>query len=181
MRFPRRSVTGDRPVSNGTGEATELDALLRLRAGTAVPSGADGGSPSIRTRLARLAAGVDDSHRRQGGTRDVQKIMNILGALVIGLGIVAVVLGWYGASHSPYLYQEIPYLISGGLLGVALVMAGSAAFLGSWMLRQVQESRSDTRAVVAAIERLERAAGDVQRPSPRPGAAPGPHAGAVAR
>jgi len=125
--------------------------------------------------------------------------MNVLGALVIGLGIVAVVLGWYGAAHSPYLYQEIPYLISGGLLGVALVVTGAAAFSGSWALRQIQESRRDTQAVVAAIERLERLerserserlAGAVTGPpiasaavpsANGEGATPGPHAGTAAR
>jgi hypothetical protein len=128
--------------------------------------------------------------------------MNVLGALVIGLGIASVVLGWYGAAHSPYLYQEIPYLISGGLLGVALVVTGAAAFSGSWALRQIQESRRDTQAVVAAIERLERlersarlerserSAGAVTGPpiasaavpsANGEGATPGPHAGTAAR
>ena len=46
----------------------------------------------------------------------------------MGLGFVAVVFGWYGASHSAYLFQEIPYLISGGLLGVALVTGGGFLF-----------------------------------------------------
>ena len=41
---------------------------------------------------------------------------------------LAIIFGWYGAAHSAYLFQEIPYLISGGLLGVALVAGGGFLF-----------------------------------------------------
>ncbi len=184
MRFPRvsapRSGPGAGPGADVIGGSADLDELLRRQVpvsegGPAGPgsgpagTGSGGRALSLRARLARLAAGVDGSRRREGGARDVQRIMNALGALVIGLGIMAVILGWYGASHSPYLYQEIPYLISGGLLGVALVIAGTAAFLGSWALRQIQESRRDARTVVAALERLERTGRALAPPGVPPG------------
>ena len=67
------------------------------------------------------------SVRRGRTDRTVRKIMQTLGMLTIAFGFACIILGWYGASHSPYLYQEIPYLISGGLLGVALVVGGGIA------------------------------------------------------
>jgi hypothetical protein len=117
------------------------------------PAEAGGG---VGNRLNRLAGAVDKS-RGKGKVRDLRKILNALGMAAIGFGIATVILGWYGASHSPYLFQEIPYLISGGLLGVALVIGGSTLVLAGWHLRQINESRRDTQAVVRAVERLEKA------------------------
>jgi hypothetical protein len=81
--------------------------------------------------------------------------MQILGMVTIGFGFVCIVLGWYGASHSPYLYQEIPYLISGGLLGVALVIGGGVLVRCAWSLRQVEEDRRNAVAIVRSVDRLE--------------------------
>ena len=61
-------------------------------------------------------------------------------ALIV-FGFVCILLGWYGAAHSPYLYQEVPYLISGGLLGVALVIGGGVLVRSAWSMRQVEEDR----------------------------------------
>jgi hypothetical protein len=185
LRLPGNVPSGGEPsaaipgggVSNGVG----------LGAGSTDRGTPDVPRTAIRQRLARLAAGVDRSRPRRAGARDVQKILNTSGVLVIGFGIAAVVLGWYGAAHSPYLFEEVPYLISGGLLGVALVVAGAAAYAASWSLRQVQEHRRDTETLVAAIERLERATrsaaafppvlsppAPTERPQPAPQSAPQP-------
>ena len=64
-----------------------------------------------------------------------------IGMALIVFGFVCILLGWYGAAHSPYLYQEIPYLISGGLLGVALVIGGGVLVRCAWSMRQVEEDR----------------------------------------
>jgi hypothetical protein len=106
-------------------------------------------------RLARLAAVVDGARRRRSD-RDIRKIMQMLGMVAIIFGFVCILLGWYGASHSPYLYQEIPYLISGGLLGVALVIGGGVLVRCAWSLRQVEENRRNALAIVRSIDRLER-------------------------
>jgi|HubBroStandDraft_1064217.scaffolds.fasta_scaffold29309_2 hypothetical protein len=114
----------------------------------------ENGSP-VPSRLSRLAAAVD-SVRRGRTDRTVRKIMQTLGMLAIGFGFACIILGWYGASHSPYLYQEMPYLISGGLLGVALVVGGGILVHSAWSLRQVEEDRRNALAVVRSIDRLER-------------------------
>jgi hypothetical protein len=144
MRFRRRAPL---PPSG-------LDHLLAEQRAALETAAADAAAGP--DRLGRLAGGVEKAQRRRADGRTVQKTMNLLGVLVLGAGLGAVLLGWYGASHSPALYQEIPYLISGGLLGVALVVAGGALFCASWSLRQIQEARRDTQGVVRAIERLER-------------------------
>lgn len=51
--------------------------------------------------------------------------------IAAGLSIAGgalVVAGWYGAAHTNIVSEQIPYLISGGLLGVALlILAGIVA------------------------------------------------------
>jgi hypothetical protein len=113
------------------------------------------GATPVPGRLARLAAVVDGARRRRSD-RDIRKIMQMLGMVAIIFGFVCILLGWYGASHSPYLYQEIPYLISGGLLGVALVIGGGVLVRCAWSLRQVEENRRNALAIVRSIDRLER-------------------------
>src|ERR1043166_7294420 len=49
--------------------------------------------------------------------------------VLLALGVVFVMLGWYGAAHTNIFSEQIPYLISGGLLGVALIVV--AGFLAS--------------------------------------------------
>ena len=114
----------------------------------------DGATP-VPGRLSRLAAAVDGV-RHGRNDRTLRKIMQQLGMLTTAFGFVCILLGWYGASHSPYLYQEIPYLISGGLLGVALVIAGGTLVRSAWNLRQVEEDRRNALAIVRSVDRLER-------------------------
>ena len=75
---------------------------------------------------------------------------------LIAFGFVCILLGWYGAANSPYLYQEVPYVISGGLLGVALVIGGGVLVRSAWSMRQIEEERRNALAIVRSVDRLER-------------------------
>ena len=119
-----------------------------------VPVSGEVGPTPVHRRLERLAAVVDRSRRSD---RDMRKIMQVLGMLTMAFGLVCIILGWYGAAHSPYQYEEIPYVISGGLLGVALVIGGGVLVLCAWSLRQVEEARRNAVAIVRSMDRLERA------------------------
>ncbi|HEY1828524.1 MAG TPA: hypothetical protein VGF87_10905, partial [Acidimicrobiales bacterium] len=120
----------------------------------------DGPTP-VPTRLARLAAVVEGA-RRGRSDRSVRKILQVLGMLAVAFGFVCIILGWYGAAHSPYLYEEMPYLISGGVLGLALVLAGGILIWSAWSLRQVEEERRNALAIVRSIDRLERLLREIQ-------------------
>ena len=82
-------------------------------------------------RDARLAAGAatlaDD-----GGNRSLvnqrQFLLAGAGALMT-LGLTAILLGWWGASHSTLQEEQVPYLISGGLFGLALSVIGALDLL----------------------------------------------------
>jgi hypothetical protein len=123
---------------------------------TETVSSHNGDTPTpVQGRLQRLAAVVEGA-RRGRSDRNVRKILQTLGMVAIAFGFVCIILGWYGASHSPYLYQEIPYLISGGLLGIALVFGGGILVHSAWSLRKIEEDRRNALAIVRSVDRLER-------------------------
>lgn len=47
------------------------------------------------------------------------------------LGLVALVLGWWGISGTGIAAEQNPYLISGGLIGVALIGIGCTVWLSA--------------------------------------------------
>ena len=112
-------------------------------------------STPVPSRLQRLGAAIDRARPTKSG-RNVRKWMETIGMSLIVFGFVCILLGWYGAAHSPYLYQEVPYLISGGLLGVALVIGGGIFVRIAWGMRQVEEDRRNALAIVRSVDRLER-------------------------
>ncbi|HEX3333613.1 MAG TPA: hypothetical protein VHS57_04685 [Acidimicrobiales bacterium] len=109
----------------------------------------------VQTRLQRLAAVVERA-RPGRSSRNVRLWLEWIGMALIVFGFACIILGWYGAAHSPYLYEEIPYLISGGLLGVALVIGGGVLIRSAWTMRQIEEDRRNALAIVRSVDRLER-------------------------
>jgi len=114
---------------------------------------------AMANRLSGLAQAIEGT--RRASSFNVRQIMLATGATCMGLGIVAIVLGWYGASHSAYLFQEIPYLISGGLLGVALVAGGGFLFFASWLVRMLEDDHRHTARVERTLERVDHVLGAI--------------------
>ena len=150
---PLTRVTGGRPGDVVAPE--EVFGASVPQARTVPPASDLEASTPVPTRLQRLGAAIDRARPGRSG-RNVRKWMETIGMLLIVFGFVCILLGWYGASHSPYLYQEIPYLISGGLLGVALVIGGGVFVRCAWSMRQVEEDRRNALAIVRSVDRLER-------------------------
>jgi len=77
-------------------------------------------------------------------------------------GLVTIGLGWWGASGTKYVYQELPYVISGGIFGAALVLLGATLFarysvarlLRFWLARLVADQQIQTDRVVDAVANL---------------------------
>ena len=113
--------------------------------------------------FARLVLAAE-AVRRKRTERDVRKLLQFLGMLAITFGFLSIGLGWYGAAHSGYQYEEIPFVISGGIFGLGLVVAGGALFFAGWTLRQIEElrrtageSHRDLTQVVQSLEGLREA------------------------
>ncbi len=62
-------------------------------------------------------------------------------------GFLLLVLGWNGAANLDYVQGQVPYLISGG-------MAGAALIVGGLVLAVIQELRRSTLAVTEKLEEL---------------------------
>ena len=108
----------------------------------------------VGTRLADLARAVERVRGRRA--MDVRKTLLVAGSTGMGLGLVVIVLGWYGAAHSPYLFQEVPYLISGGLLGVALVAGGGFLFFSAWLVRMMEDNHRHAARLEQTLARVDR-------------------------
>lgn len=84
-----------------------------------------------------------------------------LGMAVSLLGLLLVFLGWNGAASYDRVPSQFPYLISGGIAGLCLVVLGAALVI-------VQSARDDRAAVQGSIaelrETLERVASSLGQP-----------------
>jgi len=97
----------------------------------------------------------------------------VLAGVLVALGGLSLFLGWLGISGAAAGYRQLPYLISGGVTGVALIGLGATLYLSA-----------DMRDEWRKLDRLEhevRALGEllVTRPSPvdhTVGAGPSPDA-----
>jgi hypothetical protein len=48
----------------------------------------------------------------------------VLGWVLAALGAIALFIGWYGVSGQALTAKQMPYLVSGGLTGIALILMG---------------------------------------------------------
>lgn len=110
-------------------------------------------------RLSSQVAGL----RGRRGVGD--RWMLYIGGFLLPLGVMLVLLGWKGASSTPLVFEQNSYLLSGGLLGLALVVAGGFVYFGYWMTLLVRESRTTRTELVAVLSRMEQLLAD--GPAPR--------------
>jgi hypothetical protein len=98
--------------------------------------------PDAAALEARLAEGADEV---AGARRSIQghpQLLVAAAATLMVAGVVAVLLGWAGASQSTYVEEQVPYLISGGLLGVALATIGALLYFTHWLTVSIKEARA---------------------------------------
>ena len=115
------------------------------------------GTSSRRDRLIAAAAKV----RARGGF-SADRAFQLAAWVLIPLGVVFILLGWYGASHTTRVWQQIPYMVSGGLLGLGLIFAGGFGYFAAWLTRMMEDSRKESaeameaaQRTLAALERIE--------------------------
>jgi hypothetical protein len=73
--------------------------------------------PAPKLKLVREAKGSFDF---LGFIREQWRPIVSIGTLALGISFV--LLGWYGAAHTDIVAVQIPFLISGGLLGLGLII-----------------------------------------------------------
>lgn len=104
----------------------------------APPVPAQAGPPS-GPRVSNPAAVRDQRYRT------LQLVLFSAGATLMPLGIVAILVGWYGVAHSKYAYDQTSYVVSGGLLGLGLVFLGGFLYFGAWLAKVANEQRDAAR------------------------------------
>lgn len=119
------------------------------------PVTATGPSPvAARTeRLRARAAGL----RTRAGSADPGRRMLLLGGILLPLGVLLVLVGWLGTARTPLVFEQVPYVVSGGLLGLALVVVGGFLYFSYWqtlVVRALRESQSELTASLLRIEGL---------------------------
>lgn len=106
------------------------------------------------SRFAQLREAVTGL-RTRAGSADVERWLLITGGVLMPVGVVVIVLGWQGASNTPYPFEQTPYVISGGLLGLGLMIVGGFLYFGYWLTRMVREQRTSADRLADALERME--------------------------
>lgn len=102
----------------------------------------------------RFLAGIRTLRVGGARLRLEERILMVAGGVIAPLGVIVVLLGWWGASHTPYVFEQVPYLISGGLLGLGMVFLGAFLYFTHWVTQLVKEQRSQSTAVLEALHHL---------------------------
>jgi hypothetical protein len=149
---------------------------------SATPPSSDGSSGTADG----FAARVQELHVPEPKADREALVLKVGTALVV-VGVVLILVAWYQASGTASVAEQIPYAISGGLTGLALVIIGSALVIRFslarlfrfWLARIVYEHQVQTDRTVEALGRIESALTDGAARPPRehlvaPSAADGP-------
>lgn len=111
-----------------------------------------------RTEAPGVAAGDDSLPAKEPRSRGSSfgdyaraNTRTLAAVALLAAGIVFVLLGWYGAANTNILTEQIPYLISGGLLGVALIIVAGFMASSASLERQNRELREDLRNAIGSL------------------------------
>ena len=112
----------------------------------------------------RLEAEVDALHVPEPSA-DAEAMLLKLGFALPVIGVVLIVIAYWNASSTEFVADQVPMLISGGILGIGLAIIGVGLFirfslarlLRFWLARLVVEQQAQTDRVVDALGRVEAA------------------------
>ncbi len=96
---------------------------------------------------------------------DREALLLKVGAGLVVVGVALIFFAWFQASGTASVAEQVPYAISGGLIGLALVILGSALVIRFslarlfryWLARIVYEHQAQTDRTVEALGRIESA------------------------
>jgi membrane glycosyltransferase len=125
-------------------------------------------SPGDTTPSAEGAERLDEFHaelarlRVKSSSRDDEQRLLFAGIVLMPLGLVLVLIGYIGASGTTEFSAQVPYLLSGGVLGLGVTVVGATLFLRYslgrylrfWLLRLIFEEHTTADRQVDALDRL---------------------------
>jgi hypothetical protein len=107
-------------------------------------------TPARPGLLARLVAAAGRAGRGgrpvQGGASEANANLRerldlrntwqvVAGSILVPLGVVLILMAWYGSAHTPYVQQQIPYLVSGSFAGLGCIVLGGLLYWAHWLYR----------------------------------------------
>ena len=72
-------------------------------------------------------------------------VLFVAGAVLLPTGLIVIGLGWYGVSHTPYEYDQLSYLVSGGILGLGITFVGGFLYFGAWLARVAADQKDASK------------------------------------
>jgi hypothetical protein len=175
QREPRAAVTTTPDTEERTVEAPHHDAFD-------APSTPDGDSPSRRFLPrgfgGRGPKGPVRPDGEESGSFDLRNNWQVLaGSILIPLGLVFILLGWYGAAHARVVQQQIPYMVSGSFIGLGCMVVGGLLYWGHWLYRLYDQNDLHHEEQLKALHEIARALGGGPVPAADSGAVSGGVAG----
>jgi hypothetical protein len=124
----------------------------------------------VAARRERFRGAVSKLSARAQST-ELLRLLLIPGAFLVLAGFVLMFLGWYGAAHTARQIEQIPYLISGGFIGLGLVFLGALTLASAlWMsiLQRFSEASDERGRTHARNEEVDEPPVPAPRPPTRP-------------
>ena len=118
-------------------------------------------------REARLRSVLQRAGRQRFGV--TERALFVAGAAMCVAGFVAIVVGWVGTSRTVLVAGQIPYVVSGGLIGLGFIFLGGFLYFGHWLATMVKENREAAQAGREDSAKLREALDDLARALVSPG------------
>lgn len=112
---------------------------------------------AVPARERRLLDGLRSLQTRTTAVVDGERLLFLLGAGLVPGGFLLIMVAWWGASDTGAVFEQIPFLISGGLGGLGLMVVGGFLYNAWWLTRQVREAREQHRELLDRHDELLRA------------------------
>jgi hypothetical protein len=106
-------------------------------------------------RQERLATNLQGVRVGRDNLFSGDRWMLVVGGTMIPLGLIVVILGWLGASDTVLVFEQMPYLLSGGILGLGLIFGGGFLYFAYWLTLLVRENRTGREELASALLRME--------------------------
>jgi hypothetical protein len=93
--------------------------------------------------------------RRGGGDgADLRNTWQVVaGSILVPLGVVFILMSWFGAAHTSYVQQQIPYLVSGSFVGLGCMVLGGLLYWAHWLYRIYDQADLHHEEQIQALHR----------------------------
>ena len=101
--------------------------------------------PELPRRSRRWFGGGGTGAVRAGddgpGSFDLRNTWQVAaGAILIPMGVIIILIAWYGSAHARVVQQQIPYLVSGSFIGLGFMVVGGFLFFSHWLYRMYDQA-----------------------------------------